>query len=108
MTTFDGLHYDFQASGDFVLAETGPEFLVQTRQALAVTNPGWIKNATINKAVAARMGKTRVAICLDPERLEIDGERRELRDGKSISLPGGARSGGREISTGSPARPATA
>jgi hypothetical protein len=91
MTTFDGLHYDFQASGDFVLAETGPEFLVQTRQALAVTNPGWIKNATINKAVAARMGKTRVAICLDPERLEIDGERRELRDGESISLPGGAR-----------------
>jgi hypothetical protein len=90
LTTFDGLHYNFQASGDFVLAQDGPEFIVQTRQALAVTNPGWIKNATINKAVAARMGETRVAICLDPMRIEIDGKRRHLDDGKSLSLPDGA------------------
>jgi hypothetical protein len=90
LTTFDGLHYDFQASGDFVLAENGPDFLVQTRQALAVTNPSWIKNATINKAVGARMGETRVAVCLDPARLEIDGRPRELADGKSLALPNGA------------------
>jgi hypothetical protein len=35
LTTFGGLLYDFQATGDFLLAETGPEFLVQTRQASA-------------------------------------------------------------------------
>ena len=91
LTTFDGLYYDFQASGDFVLADNGPGFLVQTRQALAVTNPAWIKNATINKAVGARMGETRVAVCLDPARLEIDGESRELADGKSLLLRDGAR-----------------
>jgi hypothetical protein len=90
LTTFDGLHYDFQASGDFVLAENGPDFLVQTRQALAVTNPSWIKNATINKAVGARVGSTRIAICLDPARLEIDGKPHELADGKSLALPDGA------------------
>jgi von Willebrand factor type D domain len=91
LTTFDGLKYDFQASGDFVLAQTGPDFMVQTRQALAVTNPAWIKNATINKAVATRMGKTQVAICLDPARIEIDGKRQELEDGRSLSLADGAR-----------------
>jgi hypothetical protein len=64
---------------------------VQTRQALAVTNPQWIKNATINKAVATRMGKDQVAICLDPARIEIDGKRRELEDGRSLSLADGAR-----------------
>ena len=32
LTTFDGLYYDFQASGEFLLAQDGPEFVVQTRQ----------------------------------------------------------------------------
>ncbi len=32
LTTFNGLLYDFQASGDFILADSGPDFIVQTRQ----------------------------------------------------------------------------
>jgi hypothetical protein len=90
LTTFDGLKYDFQATGEFLLAQSG-DLTVQTRQAPAVTNPAWIKNATINKAVGTRMGETRVAICLDPARLEVDGKPHELEDGKSLSLPEGAR-----------------
>ena len=37
------------------------------------------------------MGETRVAICLDPTRLEIDGKPDDLADGKSLSLPDGVR-----------------
>jgi hypothetical protein len=32
LTTFNGLLYDFQASGEFVLAEVNPDFVVQARQ----------------------------------------------------------------------------
>ncbi len=86
LTTFNGLYYDFQASGDFVLAETGPDFVVQTRQASGA--PTW-PNAAVNKAVATRMGKTRVAICLAPTRLEVNGKSAILADGKTLGLPGG-------------------
>lgn len=86
LTTFGGLLYDFQASGDFVLAQLGPDFVVQTRQVSGA--PNW-PNASINKAVATRMGKTSVAICLAPARLIVDGKTAQLADGKSLSLPDG-------------------
>jgi hypothetical protein len=84
LTTFNGLHYDFQASGDFLLAELGPGFVVQTRQASGA--PTW-PDAAVNKAVATRIGKTTVAICLAPTRLLIDGKSRTLADHQSIFLP---------------------
>jgi hypothetical protein len=84
LTTFNGLHYDFQASGDFLLAESGPAFLVQTRQASGA--PTW-PDAAVNRAVATRMGKTTVAVCLAPTRLLIDGRLRALADHSSLSLP---------------------
>src|SRR5262249_51445790 len=59
--TFNGSFYDFQASGDFVLAEVDPDFVVQTRQVSGA--PTW-PDASVNHAVATRIGKTRVAICL--------------------------------------------
>jgi hypothetical protein len=37
-----------------------------------------------------KLGTTRAALCLDPVRLIIDGERRDLPDGSSLTLPGGA------------------
>src|SRR5208337_2790706 len=86
LTTFDGLYYDFQASGDFVLAQDGPEFVVQARQASGA--PTW-PNASVNKAVATQMGKTRVALYIEPTRLVIDGAANNLADGKSIELPTG-------------------
>jgi hypothetical protein len=84
LTTFNGLHYDFQASGDFLLAQSGSEFLVQTRQASGA--PTW-PDAAVNRAVATRMGKTTVAVCLAPTRLLINGRLRTLADHSSVSLP---------------------
>lgn len=86
LTTFDGLHYDFQASGDFVLAHNGSDFVVQTRQASGA--PTW-PNAAVNKAVATQMGKSRVALYIEPTRLVIDGAANDLADGKTILLSTG-------------------
>jgi len=89
--TFNGLFYDFQASGDFTLAEVGRDFSVQTRQVSGA--PTW-PNATVNKAVAGRFGKTQVAICLAPsERDEraaiyVNGTLTPVGDGQTLGLPG--------------------
>jgi hypothetical protein len=86
LTTFDGLYYDFQASGDFVLAQDGYDFIVQARQASGA--PTW-PNAAVNKAIATQMGKTRVALYIEPTRLVVDGVPTDLADGKSTLLPTG-------------------
>lgn len=86
LSTFGGLLYDFQASGDFVLAETGKDFVVQNRQVSGA--PTW-PDATVNKAVATRMGDTRVAVCTAPTRLQVDGATKEIEDGKTLSLASG-------------------
>ena len=91
LTTFDGVHYDFQASGDFVLAQLGDEFIVHTRQARAVTDPNWIQNATINKAVATQMGKDHVELYIWPARLVVNGRLASLASGRTLSLANGAR-----------------
>jgi len=85
LTTFGRTLYDFQASGDFVLVEA-PEsnFVVQARQQSGA--PTW-PNATLNKAVATRMGKTSVALCLKEMPLSVDGNPTALDDGKSVVLP---------------------
>lgn len=86
LTNFNGLLYDFQASGDFLLAETNPGFAVQTRQESGA--PTW-PNASVNKAVAMKLGNTRAAVCLDPTRLIVDGKQRDVADDTSLSLPSG-------------------
>jgi hypothetical protein len=93
LTNFNGLLYDFQASGDFLLAEIDPDFVVQTRQKSGA--PTW-PDLAVNKAVAMKMGKTRLAICLKPthraatifRRFVVDGKPNDLGNGKSLSLPG--------------------
>lgn len=93
LRTFNGLFYDFQASGDFTLAEVAPSFEVQTRQVSGA--PTW-PNATVNKAVAARFGKTQVAICLAPRgsdrttRVFVDGKLTPVDDAKTLELPEGS------------------
>jgi von Willebrand factor type D domain len=74
LTTFRGLLYDFQASGDFTLAHTGPEFDVQARQVSGA--PSW-PNASLNHAIATQMGKTKVVIAVGP-RLVVDGKVTDL------------------------------
>ena len=83
ITTLDGLYYDFQAAGDFLLAENGPSFVVQVRQQWTPNRP----NVAFNKAVAMRMGKTRVAVFLDPARLVVEGKQVALADGQTLQLP---------------------
>jgi hypothetical protein len=86
LATLNGLFYDFQASGDFILAQVDPDFVVQARQVSGA--PTW-PDASVNSAVATRMGKTKVAVCLSPARLNVNGENTELGDGKSLSTPDG-------------------
>ncbi|WP_410579505.1 VWD domain-containing protein [Amycolatopsis sp. lyj-108] len=83
--TFAGLAYDFQASGDFVEAQAGSEFEVQTRKVSGA--PSW-PNTSVNRSVATRMGTTQVALC-DGTRLVVDGQPTELASGGSLSLPAG-------------------
>lgn len=87
VTTFDGLYYDFQASGDFILADAGPDFIVQARQesgAKVFNNP----NVTMNTAVAVRMGANRIAIYDDPPRVLINGKLTSVADNAIVTLPG--------------------
>jgi hypothetical protein len=85
LSTFSGLHYDFQASGDFVLL-TAPEFSVHARQVSGA--PTW-PNASVNKAIVTQMGATRVEIYVEPERLYIDGRLANLADRQTQLLPTG-------------------
>ena len=57
LTTNDGVRYDFQAAGEFVLAR-GPGLEVQARQEPWETS----KYASINTQFAFRVGKARVTI----------------------------------------------
>jgi hypothetical protein len=86
LTTFNGLLYDFQASGDFLLAQRGPDFVVQARKVSGA--PNW-PDASINHAVATQMGKTQVAVCLGQGPLVIDGNATDLGDGEALSLADG-------------------
>ena len=92
LRTFNGLFYDFQAAGDFTLAEVDRDFSVQTRQVSGA--PTW-PNAKVNKAVAARFGSTKVAVCLAPPGrdegpgIHVDGKLTPVEDGKTLELPGG-------------------
>jgi hypothetical protein len=89
LTTFNGLLYDFQATGDFLLMDTGPEFFVQTRQLSAA--PKGFPNAAYNSAVAVQAGKNRVAICsTNVDRpVAVDGRPVAIADGGQLALSGG-------------------
>ncbi|MCW5635136.1 MAG: hypothetical protein KIT17_17505 [Rubrivivax sp.] len=88
LRTFGGLFYDFQAAGDFVLAQVDPGFVVQARQVSGA--PNW-PDTSVNQAVAARLGAARVAICAVPQtRVFVDDKAVELADdGKPLALPDG-------------------
>ncbi|MEU1755598.1 hypothetical protein ABZ436_23460 [Micromonospora matsumotoense] len=83
--TFGGLFYDFQATGDFIEAQAGSTFEVQTRKAPGGAN--W-PNTSINRSVALRMGSSRLALC-DGARLVVNGTTTSLPAGESLLLPNG-------------------
>lgn len=89
LTTFDGLAYDFQGAGEFVLAEqtAGAPLLVQGRQ-----QPwgGASTRVTVYTGVAAKVGPDRVAVYADRSPLLwINGNPTNLNGNGIIGLPGG-------------------
>lgn len=99
LRTFGGVAYDFQATGDYVLATGGGEsgkeggsdggepFVVQARQ---VSGGASWPNTSINHGVATRMGKAAVAICLAPEPfVAIDGKPADVPEDKPLALDSG-------------------
>lgn len=92
LMTFRDLLYDFQASGDFELATTGPGFSVQTRQ---VSDGPAFPNAAVNEAIATQVGKSDVAVCLERStsgtstRLVINKKVVKLASGGHRFLAGG-------------------
>jgi hypothetical protein len=106
LDTFNKLLYDFQAQGDYELVGTGApprpptgtptrpwifkhakSFTVQERQVSGA--PSW-PNAAVNRAVAARVGASAVAVCTAPTQLKINGSTLNLANGHTAILPGGA------------------
>ncbi len=91
LTTLGGLLYDFQASGDFTLLETASDFTVQNRQVSGA--PNW-PDASVSSGVAARLGKTEVAICLKPDTVFVDSKAATLEkplvldDGTQVTRTG--------------------
>lgn len=86
LITMNGMLYDFQASGDFVLAQRATDFVVQGRQvSLAPAQP----DVAANSAVATRIGDLVVAICPAYTPVRVDGQPVDLADGDALALPGG-------------------
>jgi hypothetical protein len=89
--TFGGTSYDFQATGDFLLAQANPNFTVQARQVSAAV--AGYPDAAMNSAIATKMGATRVAVCASKQAdLYVNGSpisvasgAARLVDGVSIS-----------------------
>lgn len=86
------LSYNFQATGDFELANVAPAppagqaFNVQTRLIPFAANP----NLSVSDSVAAQVGKSQVAVCnAQPLRLEINRRIVPLASGQWRGLPGG-------------------
>jgi ABC-type phosphate transport system substrate-binding protein len=88
-----GTYYDFQSTGSHVLATTGPNFTVENWTVSGA--PTW-PNRAVNVGIGAKVGPSRVAVCLPPAPLgahavlKINGHAVSLASGGRISLPDGA------------------
>jgi len=95
ITTINGMHYDFQSVGEFVLLRNPEGMEIQTRQAPIPTtyNPGADPHdelatcVSINTAVAARVGKHRVTY--EPNLSGVpDPGGLQLRVDDALTIPG--------------------
>lgn len=94
LTSFDGLRYDFQAAGEFVLARgPGRAFEVQTRQSNRKPGaPGpFPRSYTINVAVAARVGGARLVFAFDgaTPTVKVNGAPLAIEDGQTVGVGSG-------------------
>jgi hypothetical protein len=93
LTTFDGLHYNFQAEGEFIFAKSvkpGDDFEVQVR-----TVPAGGFNASMIFAVGIDVGAHRVTVDAQREsagtgELWIDGTRADIAANGTLTLSDGA------------------
>lgn len=84
LRTLDGLSYDLQSSGDFILVDSPDGARIEARQ---VPMAG---GASVNAAVAVRLGGHRVVASVQPERsLLVDGHTVDLQVGESLDLGDG-------------------
>jgi hypothetical protein len=106
ITTVNGINYDFQSAGEFVLLQEGSNMEIQARQtpvssANPITNPhtGLTSCVSVNTAVVARVGNHRVTyqpnISGEPDpagmQLRIDGKLVDITTLQNISLGSGGR-----------------
>ena len=87
ITTPDGLTYDFQAAGEFLLLESSDESVViQTRQEWWERNP----RVSVNTAAAMNVDGTTVGFYLTPELgVWLDDTKTSTQNGVPVALPGG-------------------
>ncbi|WP_336001482.1 VWD domain-containing protein [Halorientalis halophila] len=87
LTTYDGVAYDFQAAGEFVLTETdeGGEPSIQAR-----LRPVADREVSVISAVATALDGRNVTIdARDEDTLTVDGNAESLSSGESLSVGGG-------------------
>ena len=86
LLTYDGLFYDFQAAGEFVLTTDGAGYLVQVRLT-PIGDPA--NGVSANRAVAARVGSDVVSIEAGASQpVHLNGVPITTSDGRQ-TLPGG-------------------
>ena len=83
LTTFDGLHYDFQTVGEFTLVK-GTDFEIQVREAPL----GSSRTIAYNTGIAMRLGQDEVSIQKDT--LFIDHQAVTMTAGEVIALQAGS------------------
>ncbi len=84
LTTFHGAHYNYQHSGEYILAEADPDFQAQVRQ--VIITPPTKPAIAYNTGAAVRMGPERFAVTL--KSVEINGAPKVIREGETIHLSG--------------------
>lgn len=88
LRTFDGRNYDFQAGGEFVLAEStgGSPLMIQVRQ----QSIEWNRRVAIYKAFATMLGNDRVGLYVDGSApVRINGQATTLNPGMLRPTAGG-------------------
>ncbi|MGA3402177.1 MAG: VWD domain-containing protein, partial [Acetobacteraceae bacterium] len=89
LTTFDGLYYNFQAAGEFILSEStipGDSFEIQTR----MQPYGGSSSVSVNTMVGAQVGNDRVTFGIDrTDTVWIDGQGVSLSSDPVVTLADG-------------------
>ncbi len=92
LTSLDGLHYDFQAAGEFVLVRSrSGDLEIQARQEQYENRPA----VSVNTQLAMRVSGRRVTVAPGPTKdsqpvVRIDGTPNPIAPGAPVALGGGA------------------